>query len=188
MNLTGPQPQHEIDELLAPAPRPPAAIWVVAWTWVGIHLLWLAQTGIDDVPTGTLLFGVLLSMGFMAWACTGVLRARRGRMVLAWVFMAVAVTGAIMEFWETEDALDVVVALVVLPATLVSAGALALYQRSAWYLWNREKPLLARSAPIAHVIVLGLLVGALSGVSATVRMESGEPQLPEPQPGEVVVP
>jgi hypothetical protein len=145
------------------APPLPRSIWLVAWASLAGQALLVLRNGsrVDDdvsqvVP---MVLGALL----VGWVSAGVVRARRIRIVLAWVVLTLGFVGGLAEVIWAHDPGGLVHAVLMLAASVASLLGLATFRRSDWYAWQRTRPAAREGAPIGQLVAIGVLVGALGG-------------------------
>ena len=105
-----------------------------------------------------MVLGALL-VGFVS---AGVVRARRVRIVLAWVVLALGFIGGLADLISVDDLGQVAPAVLALAASAVCLLGLARFCRD-WYAWQRTRPSAREGASISQLVVIGVLVGALDG-------------------------
>jgi hypothetical protein len=99
----------------------------------------------------------------VGYVSAGVVRARRVRIVAAWVLLTLGVVGGIADLVSVDDVGQAALDLLALTATAVSLVALARFSTSDWYAWQRTRPPARDGASIRQLVVVGVLVGALGG-------------------------
>jgi hypothetical protein len=144
-------------------PPLPRSIWVVAWASLAGQVLLVLRHGgrVDDEASQVLsmAFGALL----VGYVSAGVVRARRVRIVLAWIALALAFIGALADLVSVDDLGQLAHAVLALAAGAVSLVGLAKFGRSDWYAWQRTRPSARDGASIGRLVVVGVLVGGLGG-------------------------
>jgi len=149
-------------------PPLPRSIWVVAWASLAGQAVLLMQQGgrLDDEVS--VFLSVVLSALVVGYVSAGVVRARTVRLVLAWVVLVlsaiVGLVGLIPVDLGRQTALDVVS----LATTAVALVGLAMFRRTDWYAWQRAKPSANEGAPIGQLVVIGVLVGVVGGLTGPV--------------------
>lgn len=107
----------------------------------------------------SMILGALL----VGYVSAGVVRARRVRIVLAWVVLTLAFIGGLADLVSVDDLSQAAHAVLALAAGAASLVGLAKFCRSDWYAWQRTRPSLREGASIGQLVVIGVLVGALGG-------------------------
>lgn len=139
--------------------RPPLSAWALAWLILaGFVALYLAN-GVIGGPTPLALVLMLLHALAISWVASGVLRGRRGRVVLTWVALVI---------WAVTEALRLgyggpgnAVALVSMLAAMIALGV---FCRSEYFTTQRARPSDSTFAP-APVLLVAVVTGCLSGVT-----------------------
>ncbi|TGN65285.1 hypothetical protein EXE59_15950 [Nocardioides eburneiflavus] len=141
----------------------PLSIWVVAWASLAGQVLLVVRHGgrVDDEVSQVV--SVVLGALLVGYVSAGVVRARRVRIVLAWVVLALAFIGGLVDLVSVDDVGQAAHALLALAAGAVSLVGLAQFCRSDWYAWQRTRPSAREGASIGQLVVIGVLVGALGG-------------------------
>lgn len=144
-------------------PQLPRSIWVVAWASLAGQVLLVVRHGgrVDDEVSQVL--SMVLGALLVGYVSAGVVRARRVRIVLAWVVLALAFIGGLADLVSVDDLGQVAHAVLSLAAGAVSLVGLAKFCRSDWYAWQRTRPSTREGASIGQLVVIGVLVGALGG-------------------------
>jgi hypothetical protein len=136
---------------------------VVAWaSLVGQALLVVRHGGRVDDEVSQILSMVLGAL-LVGYVSAGVVRARRVRIVLAWVVLALAFIGGLADLVSVDDSGQAAHAVLALAAGAVSLVGLAKFCRSDWHAWQRTRPSAREGASIGRLVVIGVLVGALGG-------------------------
>lgn len=147
-------------------PPLPRSIWVVAWASLADQALLVLRNGgrVDDVVSQvvSMVLGALL----VGYVSAGVVRARRMRIVLAWVVLTLGFIGRLADLFSVDDVGQLAPAVLALAASAVSLAGLATFRRSDWYAWQRTRPLRREGASIGRLVAIGVLVGALGGYVA----------------------
>ena len=148
-----------------PLPKP---IWVVAWASLAGQAVLLLQRGgrLDDAVS--IFLSVVLSALVVGYVSAGVVRARTVRLVLAWVVLVLSVIGELAGLGSVDDRGQATLAVISLATTAVALAGLARFRRTAWYAWQRTKPPGHDGAPIGQLVAIGVLVGALGGLTGPV--------------------
>lgn len=144
-------------------PRLPRSIWVVAWASLAGQVLLVARhggrVGDDAEQAVSMVLGALL-VGFVA---AGVVRARRVRVVLAWIVLTLSLLGWIALLVSADAPGQIAYAVLQLVAGAVSLIGLASFRRSEWYAWQRSRPPRHEGPSIGRLVAIGVLVGTLGG-------------------------
>lgn len=150
-------------ERLDVTPPLPRSIWVVAWVSLAGQVLLVVRHGgrVDDEQAR--LLSMVLGALLVGYVSAGVVRARRVRIVLAWVVLALSAIGGLADLVSVDDLGQVAPAVLALAAAVVSLVGLAHFCRSDWYAWQRMRPSPREGASIGQLVVIGVLVGALGG-------------------------
>ena len=147
-------------------PPLPRSIWVVAWASLAGQAVLLMQQGgrLDDEVS--VFLSVVLSALVVGYVSAGVVRARTVRLVLAWVVLVLSgLVGLVpVDDLGRQTALDVIS----LATTAVALVGLAMFRRTDWYAWQRAKPSANEGAPIGQLVVIGVLVGVVGGLTGPV--------------------
>lgn len=154
------------------APPLPRSIWVVAWASLAGQALLVLRNGgrVDDDVSQvvSMVLGALL----VGYVSAGVVRARRIRIVLAWVVLTLGFAGGLAEVIWAHDPAGVVHAVLMLATSVASLLGLATLRRSDWYAWQRTRPTAREGPPSASW--LGGYVGlGDGGVSMRVNVDVG---------------
>lgn len=106
---------------------------------------------------------MILGAVLVGYVSAGVVRARRVRVVLAWVVLTLAFIGGLANLVSIDGPGQAAHAVLALAAGGGSLAALAKFCRTDWYAWQRTRPSAREGASIGHLVVIGVLVGALGG-------------------------
>lgn len=156
------------------APPLPTSIWVVAWASLAGQGVQLLRQGVRVENEGSVLVSVLLGGLVVGFVSAGVVRARTVRLALAWIVLALALVAETISLVTVDDAGQAGVVLLSLGTTVVALAALARFRRSDWYAWQRGRPPVHEGAPIGQLVAIGVLVGALGGVTGVADRDLGE--------------
>ena len=150
-------------------PPLPRSIWVVAWaSLVGQAVLLVGQGGrLDDEVS--VLVSVVLGALVVGYVSVGVVRARTVRLALAVVVLVLSALVELGGVVSSDDPDRAVLAALSLATTAVALAGLARFRRSDWYAWQRTRPPSHHGAPIGSLVMIGLLVGALGGLTGPVE-------------------
>jgi heme A synthase len=150
-------------------PAPPRSAWALALSCLVGAVVGLADRGFSDANGVSILVSVGLSALVVGWVSSGVLRARTGRLVLAWVIFSVeAVLGLITVVSQLPTPPGTAVAD--LATSLASIASLALFSRTDFFRLQRSGP--AGPAPaIEGLLLVAVTVGGLGGLAAPVNGE-----------------
>ena len=147
-------------------PPLPRSIWVVAWASLAGQAVLLMQQGgrLDDEVS--VFLSVVLSALVVGYVSAGVVRALTVRLVLAWVVLVLSGLVGLVSVDDPgrQTALDVAS----LATTAVALVGLAMFRRTDWYEWQRAKPSANEGAPIGQLVVIGVLVGVVGGLTGPV--------------------
>jgi peptidoglycan/LPS O-acetylase OafA/YrhL len=145
-------------------PTLPRSIWVVAWASLVAQLVQLVhrEPGFDNEVS--LVVSVVLGGLLVGWVSAGVVRARTGRVVVAWVVLVLSGIAEVVAVFSTDDSTPLLPALVALATTVVSLVGLAMFRGTEWWRWQRTRPPRDEGASIAGLVAVAVLVGVLGGV------------------------
>lgn len=144
-------------------PSLPRSIWVVAWASLAGQALLLSEQGVRFENEVSLVVSVALGALLVAYVSSGVVRARTVRLVLAWIVLLVSLVVELIALPEAE-----VLDLLSLGSTIVTVAALAVFSRTHWFAWQRDKPSTRQGASIAGLVAVAVLVGVLGGLTGPV--------------------
>ena len=144
-------------------PTLPGSIWIVAWASLASQVLLVVRHGGRVGDEGAQAVSMVVGALLVGYVSAGVVRARRVRVVLAWIVMALSVIGGIADLVVVDDLGQALLAALALAAGTVSLVALARFCRSDWYAWQRTRPSTHEGAPIGRLVAIAVLVGALGG-------------------------
>lgn len=166
-----PQPALEPPPTAPEPSQVPAAAWALAWSSLAGQLLLLAEVGAKPVGLGmavSMLVGALL----VRWVALGVLTARTGRLVIAWVLLALLLLAYLVE--AVDGGTDAILGWpgVHLVAAAASVASLAWFTRSGYFAWQRGRPD-APGPSLAPLVAIAVLVGVLGGVVNTPQVGTG---------------
>lgn len=149
-------------------PALPRSIWVVAWASLAGQVTWLLAEGgrLDDAVS--LAVSVVLGGLLVGYVSAGVVRARTGRLVIAWAVLLLSLVGELVALVVADDLGQASAAVVSLATSGVALAGLARFHRSDWYAWQRTRPPVHEGAPIGQLVGIGVLVGVLGGVAGPV--------------------
>jgi hypothetical protein len=148
------------------APPLPRSIWVVAWVSLAGQVLLLVQEGVRHDDAVSLVGSVVLGALLVGYVSAGVVRARTVRLVLAWVVLVLSAIAELVGLGLAEDPGDAALLVLSLATTALAVAGLARFRRTDWYAWQRTKPPAREGAPIGQLVAVGVIVGALGGLSA----------------------
>lgn len=144
-------------------PPLPHSIWVVAWASLAGQVLLVVRHGGRVGDEASQVLSVVLGALLVGYVSAGVVRARRVRIVLAWVVLTLSVVGGLADLVSVDDLGQAVHAVFALAAAAAALIGLAKFCRSDWYAWQRTRPPGREGASIGQLVVIGVLVGALGG-------------------------
>lgn len=152
-----------VGERLGAAPALPRSIWVVAWTSLAGQVVLVLRHGgcVDDEVSQVV--SIALGALLVGYVSAGVVRARRARIVLAWIVLVLGLIGGLADLTSVDDPRQLALAVITLAASAVSLLGLATFRRSDWYAWQQTRPSAREGASIGRLVAIGVLVGALSG-------------------------
>lgn len=136
---------------------------MVAWASLAGQAVLMAQQGVRDANEASLVVSVVLGALLVAYVSSGVVRARTVRLVLAWIVLLLSLVAELVGLREAE-ALDVLS----LATTIVTVAGLALFSRTDWFAWQRDKPSTRQGASIGGLVAIAVLVGLLGGLTGPV--------------------
>ena len=140
--------------------RLPAAAWALAWSCLIGQLLWLAAVGTRTPDVGMAL-SVLLGPLIIGWVAAGVLTARTGRLVLAWIVLPLSLIGNGLSLvdgvggprWPALHLL----------ASIAAVASLGWFTSTDYFAWQRSRPDV-HGPSIAPPIMIAVAVGVLGGI------------------------
>lgn len=138
---------------------------MVAWASLAGQVVMLLRQGARVGDEVSLVLSVVLGALLMGYVSAGVVRARTVRLVLAWVVLVLSAIGELVVLVSVDDLVEAGLAVLSLATTVVAIAGLASFRHSEWYAWQRTKPSVQEGAPIAQLIAIGVLVGALGGLT-----------------------
>jgi hypothetical protein len=148
-------------------PAPPPSAWALACSCLLGAIVGLAGRGLSHADGFWILVSVALSALVVGWVSSGVLRARTGRLVLAWVVFSLEVVLGLLAVVSqlpappTGTVLD-------LATSVGSFVSLALFCRTDFFRLQRSAP--AAGAPaIEGLLLVAVAVGVLGGLAAPVQ-------------------
>ena len=144
-------------------PQLPRSIWVIAWASLAVQVLLVVRHGGRVGDEASQVVSVVLGGLLVGYVSAGVVRARRVRIVVAWVVLTLGVVGGIADLVWGDDVGQTGLDVLALTGTVVSLVALARFSTSDWYAWQRTRPPARDGASIGQLVVMGVLVGALGG-------------------------
>lgn len=144
-------------------PPLPISIWVIAWASLAGQVVLLGQQGVRHVGEGSLVLSAVLGALLVGYVSAGVVRARTGRLGLAWVILVLSLLGELIELVTVDDLGQAGGVVLTLTTTVVALAGLVSFSRTDWYAWQRSKPSADEGAPIGRLVAIGVLVGALGG-------------------------
>ena len=145
-------------------PPLPRSIWVVAWSSLTGQALWFVEQGVRLDGAVSLVVSVILGALVFGYVSAGVARARTVRLVLAWVVLVLVLIGELVGLVLVDDLRQAGLAVLSLVTAVLALAGLATFHRTDWFAWQRTKPPAREGAPIAQLIAIGVLVGALGGL------------------------
>ena len=145
------------------APALPPSIWVLAWAALAGQVLLVARHGGRVGDDAAQVASMVLGAAVVGYVSAGVVRARRVRVVLAWVVLALGSIGGVADLGSADGAGEAALAVLALVVGGAALAGLAGFCRSDWYVWQRTRPSTREGASIRRLVVVGVLVGALGG-------------------------
>jgi hypothetical protein len=147
----------------------PASLWVVAWASLAGQAVRLAQEGVrPDGEETSLVLSVVLGALVVGFVSAGVVRARRVRLVVAWVVLVLSLVVDLVDLASADRGGQVATSVLSLATTVAALAGLAWFRRTDWYAWQRQKPPARAGAPIGRLVAIGMLVGVLGGLIGAV--------------------
>ena len=150
-------------------PPLPRSIWVVAWASLAGQVVLLVRRGgrVDDEVS--LLLSMVLGALLVGYVSAGVVRARTVRLVLAWVVLVLGSISGLVGLVSVDDPGRAALTVLSLATTAAALAGLVRFRRTDWYAWQRMKPSVHEGAPIGRLVVIGVLVGVLGGLTGPVE-------------------
>lgn len=145
-------------------PSLPRSIWVVAWASLAGQVLWLLGRGVRLDDDLSLLVSVVLGALLVGYVSAGVVRARTGRLVLAWVVLVLGGLTELVGIFFHDDPGAIAFAVLSFTTTALALGGLWRFRHTEWYAWQRTKPSTREGAPIGQLVGIGVVVGAMGGL------------------------
>lgn len=145
-------------------PPLPRSIWVVAWISLVGQAGALAFRGANYENEVSLVGSMLLGAVLVGWVSAGVVRARTVRVVVVWIVLVLSGITEVVAVFSTNDSTPLLQALLSLVTTVVTLAALAKFQGSEWWRWQRTRPSKEVGPPITGLVAIAVLVGVLGGV------------------------
>jgi hypothetical protein len=146
-------------------PGLPASAWCLGATSLAGQVLALADRGLSRSEEPWVLVSVALSALVVSWVSAGVLRARTGRLVVAWLVLGVvllfSVVGTLSQLPTPSG-----VAALGFALSLVQLVALAMFCRSDYFRRQRSHSWPGTEPSIAGLVLIAVLVGVLGGLTA----------------------
>ena len=84
------------------------------------------------------------------------------------VVLVLSVIGGLGGLVSVDGPGEATLALLSLASTAVAMAGLAKFLSTDWYAWQRTKPSVHEGAPIGQLVAIGVLVGALGGLTGPV--------------------
>lgn len=150
-------------ERLDVTPPLPRSIWVLALASLAGQALLVVRHGGRVGDEASQVLSMTLGALLVGYVSAGVVRARRVRIVLAWVVLTLAFVGGLANLVSVDGPVQAAHAVLALAAGAGALAGLATFCRSDWYAWQRTCPSAREGAPIGRLVVIGVLVGALGG-------------------------
>lgn len=144
-------------------PPLPGSIWLIAWASLAGQVLLVVRHGGRVADETSQVLSIVIGSLLVGYVSAGVVRARRFRIVLAWVGLALGVIGGLADLVSVDELGQAAYAVAALAAVAVSLVGLARFCRSDWYAWQRTRPSVREGASIGRLVLIGVLVGALGG-------------------------
>ena len=141
--------------------RLPAAALALAGSCLVGQLVQLAVSGTRPPDAGwvpSMLLGALL----VGWVASGVLRARTGRLVVAWVLFVLSVLGDAASLLDAGYAGLVGWPAAQLLTSLAALLSLLWFTTTPYYAWQRTRPRVPGPS-IAAIVAVAVAVGVLGG-------------------------
>lgn len=154
---------HGADERPGVTPPLPGSIWLVAWGSLAGQVLLVVRHGGRVGDEVSQVLSIVIGSLLVGYVSAGVVRARRFRMLFAWVGLALGVIGGLADLVSVDELGRAAYAVLALAAGAVSLVGLAMFCRSDWYAWQRTRPSVRQGASIRQLVLIGVLVGALGG-------------------------
>ena len=150
-------------ERLDVAPPLPRSIWVTAWASLAGQVLLVVRHGGRVGDEASQVLSMALGALLVGYVSAGVVRARRVRIVLAWVVLTLAFIGGLADLVSIDGLGQAAPSVLALAAGAVSLAGLGKFCRSDWYAWQRTRPSAREGASIVQLVMIGVVVGALGG-------------------------
>lgn len=146
-------------------PPLPTSIWVVAWASLAGQLLVVVDQGIRELSGVALVVSAAFGGVVFGFVSAGVVRARTGRLVIAWVILVLALLAQVGALTSVDDLGEGAIRGLSLAFLVVALAGLARFHKTDWYVWKRRYPS-ARGASITPLVTVGVVVGILGAMAA----------------------
>lgn len=164
------------DHVTADPPSLPASVWALGWACLLTQLLALADRGFSRSDGSWVLLSVALSALVVGWVSAGVLRARTGRLVVAWLLFGIELVASVVGAADQLPALSGMEVLA-LAVSLVQVVALAVFCGSNYFQRQRTRPTQGREPSIVGLVLVAVVVGGLGGLTAPANGDNPPQQL-----------
>ena len=148
---------HQEDE--APT-QVPAAAWALACAALATQLLQLVETGARSDVVNVVISMVLGGL-LVGWVSHGVLTARTGRLVLAWVVLALSLVGDVLLLADSSSVLGWSLAHLAMTLTLIVC--LSWFTSTDYFSWQRGARR-STGPSLAPLVAVAVVVGVLGGI------------------------
>ena len=149
-------------------PSLPRSIWVVAWASLIGQVVLLVWNGAKDDNELSLVASVILGALVVGYVSAGVIRARTIRVVVAYIVLGLSLMGETVALVTLDEPAETPFALLSMMSTVVALAGLVAFCQTDWYAWQRTRPSGADHAPYGRLVLIGVLVGVLGGLSEPV--------------------
>lgn len=155
---------------------PRASAWALACSCLVSQLLAMVDRGFNRSEEAWVALSMVLSALVVGWVSAGVLRARTGRLVVAWLvfgFGLIVVGAGVIDQLPTPSGMTVLE----LAVSLAQVAALAAFCGSAYFQRQRSSNAQGEVPPIVGLVLVAVVVGGLGGLTAPANGENPPHQL-----------
>ena len=151
-----------VERRVVTPPLPPSS-WVLACASLTGQVLLVVRHGGRVGDEASQVASVLLGALVVGYVSAGVVRARRVRVLIAWVVLTLGFVGGVAGLVSVDSPVETAHAVLALAAGGAALAGLAMFCRSDWYAWQRTRPSGREGASIGRLVAIGVLAGALGG-------------------------
>ena len=149
----------------------PTVAWALTWSFFLGQVLTLADRGLSGTDGIWVVVSIAIGGVLVGWTAAGVLTARTGRLVLAWVVLALSVLGNCLALIDPTAGEGAGWSAVHLTASLTQVALLAWFCSTGYFAWQRTRP--ATGAPaLGSLIAIAAVVGMLGGVTDVAHQDA----------------